>query len=269
VIPAFSEAERRTLPATFDRGAEDYDRTRPVCPAALFDDLLAAAGLAAGDRVLEIGPGTGQATVPLAERGLNVTAIEPGAALAAIARRRLAGFPNGRVVTSTFEAWRPDGGPFDAVVAVNSLHWIDPGLRYRRPAEVLRGGGHLAVASTRWATAPDAERFWADVQEDYGAVGWEGGPPPAPDAIARWRLPTEAAPFFSEVAARTYPSFQRVYTSDEYLAILGTQSGLAQLGDERRGEFLARVRRRLAAWPRRTATFVACLTIGRRIYSGM
>jgi SAM-dependent methyltransferase len=269
VIPDPTEAERRLLAATFDRAAEDYDRTRPVAPAALFDDLCAVTGLSAGDRVLEVGPGTGQATVPLAERGLAVTGVEPGPALAAIARRRLAGFPGARVVTSTFEAWEPEGGPFDAVVAVNCLHWVDPALRYGKPAEVLRDGGHLAVASTLWATAPDAERFWADVQEDYGAVGFEGGPPPPPDAIEPWHLPPEAAPIFEEVAARTYPSFQRVYSAEEYLAQLGTQSGPAQLGEKRRAEFLARVGRRLAGWPRVTATFVPRMTIGRRLYSGM
>jgi SAM-dependent methyltransferase len=269
VSPDFTEAERRRLAATFDQAAADYDRTRPVCPPALFDDLLAVTGLAPGDRVVEIGPGTGQATVPLAERGLAVTGVGPGEALAAIARRRLAGFPNAHVVTSTFEAWEPEGGPFDAVVAVNCLHWVDPALRYRKPAEVLRDGGHLAVASTRWATAPDAERFWADVQEDYGAVGYEGGPPPPPDAIGPWHLPPDAEPFFEEVAARRYPSLRRVYSAEEYLAQLGTQSGPAQLGDERRAEFLDRVRRRLADWPRVTATFVPLLTVGRRAYSGM
>jgi hypothetical protein len=49
--------------------------------------------------------GTGQATVPLAQRGLAVTAVEVGAALAAIARRRLAGFPLARVLTGSFEDW--------------------------------------------------------------------------------------------------------------------------------------------------------------------
>jgi len=47
----------------FDMAAEDYQRTRPVCPPELFDDLIDRAGLKAGDRVIEIGCGTGQATV--------------------------------------------------------------------------------------------------------------------------------------------------------------------------------------------------------------
>jgi SAM-dependent methyltransferase len=268
VIPDPTESERVRLPATFDQAAEDYDRTRPVCPPALFEDLVALTGLSPGDRVVEIGPGTGQATVPLARRGLVVTGVGPGAALAAIARLRLAAFPHAGIVTSTFEAWNPDGGGFDAVVAVNSLHWVDPVLRYSKPAELLRDGGHMAVTSTPWAIARDAERFWTDVQDDYRAVGFDGGPPPPPDAIEPWHFPPEAGAFFHEVAARTYP-FQRVYAAEEYLANLGTQTGPALLGEERRAEFLDRVRRRLSGWPRLTATFVAQLTVGRRVYSGM
>jgi 16S rRNA A1518/A1519 N6-dimethyltransferase RsmA/KsgA/DIM1 with predicted DNA glycosylase/AP lyase activity len=48
-------------------------------------DLVRLAGLGPGDRVIEIGCGTGQATVPLAERGLTITAVELGAELAAVA----------------------------------------------------------------------------------------------------------------------------------------------------------------------------------------
>jgi cyclopropane fatty-acyl-phospholipid synthase-like methyltransferase len=85
-------------------------------------------GLKAEDRVAEIGCGTGPATVPLAERGLAVTAIELGPQLAAIARRRLAVLPAAQVVTCSFEDWPLAAAMFDAVVAVNSLHWIDPQL---------------------------------------------------------------------------------------------------------------------------------------------
>jgi hypothetical protein len=57
------DPRRHGLRAGFDMAAEDYQRTRPVCPPRLFDDLIDRAGLKAGDRVIEIGCGTGQATV--------------------------------------------------------------------------------------------------------------------------------------------------------------------------------------------------------------
>lgn len=259
------DPRRRELRAGFDRAAEDYQRTRPVCPPALFDDLVRLAGLEAGDRVVEIGCGTGQATVPLAERGLAVTAVELGAGLAAIARRRLAGFPAAAVVISSFEEWQPRGAPFDAVVAVSSLHWIDPELRYAKPHAIVRPGGAMVVAGCLWARPADTERFWADVQEDYLAVGYEGDPPPPPGEIGPWHFPPEAGSLFEEVASQRYP-FQMVYQSEDYLAILATQSSTRALGERASADFLARVRHRLESlgWPELTATFVGYLTIGRR-----
>jgi CTP:molybdopterin cytidylyltransferase MocA/SAM-dependent methyltransferase len=266
---AEDERRRHDLRGGFDLAAEDYQRTRPVCPPQLFDALIEAAGLGPGDRVLEIGCGTGQATVPLAERGLAITAVELGAELAAVARRRLAGFPAAKVVTSAFEDWPPEGGPFDAVVAVSSLHWIDPQLRYAKPHELLREGGAMAVAGCMWAQAPDAEPFWRDVQEDYRAVGYEGSPPPAPGQIGPRHFPPEAGTLFEEVASLRYP-FQVRYSAGDYLAQLATQSGTRALGEARSADFLARVRRRLTSlgWPDLTATFVALLVVGRRALTG-
>jgi len=263
---AQDDPRRHRLRAGFDRAAEDFQRTRPVCPPQLFDDLIDLAGLEAGCRVLEIGCGTGQATVPLAERGLAVTAVELGAELAAIARRRLAGFPAAEVVTCSFEDWQPQGARFDAVLAVSSLHWIDPPLRYSKPYGLLRSGGVMAVAGCQWARPANAEPFWTEVQEDYRAVGFEGSPPPPPEQIGPKHFPPEAGSFFSEVASLRYP-FQVRYGAEDYLAILATQSGTRALGEARSAEFLARVRHRLESlgWPRLTATFVGRLTVGRRM----
>ena len=259
------DPRRHSLRAGFDRAAEDYQRSRPVCPPQLFDDLIDLAGLEAGDRVIEIGCGTGQATVPLAERGLAVSAVELGAELAAVARRRLAGFPAAEVVTCAFEDWPPQGAPFDAAVAVNSLHWIDPPLRYAKPHKLLRSGGVMAEAGCLRAQPADAERFWTDVQEDYRAAGFEGSPPPPPEQIGPRHFPPEAGSLFKEVASLRYP-FQIPYSSEDYLTNLATQSGAHALGEARSVEFLTRVRRRLESlgWPQLTATFIGYLTVGRR-----
>jgi SAM-dependent methyltransferase len=235
---------RRGLRGGFDADAEAYDRTRPVCPDVLFDDLIRLARLGPGDRVVEIGCGTGQATVPLAERGLAVTAVELGAALADLARYRTAGFPDVSVVTSSFEDWQDTGDT---------------------PVALLGPGRAMVVGGCRWARPADAEPFWADVQEDYRAVGFTGTPPPAPERIDAWHFPDEARAYFDEVASLRYP-FRRTYTARDYLAQLATQSGTRALGSEAARDFLARVRRRLDALgsPRLTATFVGHLAIGAR-----
>jgi len=261
--------QRHSLRAGFDGAAEAYDRTRPVCPPRLFDDLVSLAGLAPAGRVVEIGCGTGQATVPLAQRGLAVTAVELGAELAAVARRRLAGFVSARVLIASFESWESDGAPFDAVVAFNSLHWIDPQLRYAKSFSLLKPGGVMVVGGCRWARPTDAERFWAEVQEDYRAVGYEGDPPPPPEQIGLWHFPAESAAFFDEVASLRYP-FQVRYSTEDYLAILATQSGTHALGTARSADFLSRVGDRLRSLgsPQLTATFVGQLTIARRRQTG-
>jgi SAM-dependent methyltransferase len=264
--PVPEGGSRRELRGGFDADAAAYDRTRPVCPDVVFDDLVRVAGLGAGDRVVEIGCGTGQATVPLAERGLAITAVELGAALADLARLRTARFAHVSVVTTSFEDWQDTGtGPLRAVAVFNALHWIDPEVRFAKPAAILPAGGAMVVGGCRWAQPTDAEPFWSQVQEDYRAVGFAGSPPPPPERIDTWHFPEEAQAYFDEVASFRYP-FRWSYTAADYLAQLSTQSGTRALGPEQSAEFLARVRRRLDVLgsPRLTATFVGQLTVGVR-----
>src|SRR5262249_23291310 len=134
----------RELRTTFDEVADLYARARPTYPDEVFDDLVEAARLGVGARVLELGSGTGIATLPLARRGFELVCVELGAQLAAVARRKLEAFANVEIVNAAFESWSPPGR-FDAVVAFASFHWNDPAARYERSANALRPGGALAV----------------------------------------------------------------------------------------------------------------------------
>jgi protein-L-isoaspartate O-methyltransferase len=104
--------DRRDLGRVFDEVLELYDRVRPTYPDDLFADLVAIAGIDDRSRVLEVGCGTGQATRSLAALGCSVTAVEPGAGLVEVARRRLATFPNVEFQNSTF-GWAT--GPHAAI----------------------------------------------------------------------------------------------------------------------------------------------------------
>jgi SAM-dependent methyltransferase len=219
--------DRQRLRATFNLAADLYDRARPGYPPALFDDLAELAGVGPGCRVLEIGPGTGQATVPLAERGCRIVAVELGAELAAVARRNLARLPQARVVTAAFEDWPLPAEPFDVVLAATSFHWIDPAVRVAKAADALRPGGVLATIATHHIAGGDQE-FFAQVQDCYER--WDPDMPPGGA-----RLPTAAevptasdeldcSGRFGPASFRRY-QWEQSYSTASYLEVLLTYSG--------------------------------------------
>jgi SAM-dependent methyltransferase len=137
--------ERLQLGAVFDAVADGYD-ARPPYPEAIYALLAERCGFAPGSRVLEIGPGTGQATVRLLELGADVTAVEPGAALAARLRARAGAHSTElEVVDGSFEAAELPAAHFDLAVAATSFHWVDPAIGLSKTARHLREGGWLAL----------------------------------------------------------------------------------------------------------------------------
>jgi SAM-dependent methyltransferase len=231
------ESRRALLSRTFDEDAELYDRARPGYPPELFDDLAALAGTGPGCRVLEVGAGTGKATVPLAERGCRITAVEPGADMAAVARRNLAAFEAVNVVTADFETWPLPEEPFDAVVSATAFHWIDPAVRMVKTADALRPGGALAVVATQHV-AGGSEEFFAQVQHCYERFDPATPPglrPPAAQDVDTSGHADEVARSgrFGPVVFRRH-EWELTYTTAEYLAVLRTYSGHRALPPEAR-----------------------------------
>ncbi|GGT33608.1 class I SAM-dependent methyltransferase [Streptomyces chromofuscus] len=235
------ETRRVRLSRTFDEDAELYDRARPGYPPELFDDLTEVAGIEPGCHVLEVGPGTGQATLPLAERGCRITAVELGADMAAVARRNLAGFAAVEIVTADFETWPLPQEPFDAVVSATAFHWIDPAVRMTKAADALRPGGALAVVATQHVAGGSAE-FFVEVQECYERFD-PATPPglrlPSPQDVDTSDHADEVARSgrFGPVVFRRY-AWDLTYSTAEYLEVLRTYSGHRALPPEARDGLL-------------------------------
>jgi SAM-dependent methyltransferase len=213
--------------------------------------------------MLEIGPGTGQATRALVERGVDVTAVELGSNLAAIARRNV---PQATIVVADFDTWEPEHADFDAVVAFTSFHWLDPGTKYAKVARLLRAGGALAVTHVDHVTVPGGDSFWVDVMEDYDAVvpSAENVPPPREEKVGDLRAEFEASGAFREVERRRY-GWDVTVTADEWIDVLGTMSPNIALDPSLREQLFARIHARIEARPAGTVThhLVATLTVGR------
>ena len=254
---------KRELRTTFDEAAKLYDRARPTYPDALFDDLVELAGLKVRARVVEIGCGTGKATLPLAGRGLRITCVELGASLAAVARRRLALFPGVEILNADFETWRPARADYDAVVAFTAFHWIPPELRYLKSAALLREGGALAVAMTHHVLPDDADPFFLDSQADYDAVGVGGDPPGPPSSVTGLGAEMEASGLFRVVGERRH-QWDVVYTADEYVDVLSTFSGNMAMEEPKRTRLFELLRARIGDRLLRK-TYLATLDVALRI----
>lgn len=246
--PAGEDRER--LRATFDTVAVTYHHARPRYPDALYADLTRLAGLRRGDRLLEVGCGTGIATRPMLDRGFSVVAIEPGARLAAQAGLNLRSSAV-EVVCTDFESFRSPTVRFDLVFAATAWHWVNPEVRYRRAHALLRPGGHLAFWNALHAFPTDFDPFFEEIGAIYEQIGWPPShdwPPPTPDQIADDVDEILATTLFDDVRTRRYV-WDVFYTAEQYIALLDTFSSHIAMPAAKRQPLYSWIRKRVESRP--------------------
>lgn len=237
---------------TFDAIADLYHQGRPETAPQVFDELFSRTGLDhETTRVLEIGCGAAQATLPLARRGCRLLALEMGPHLARIARQKLAAYPQATVLNTRFEDWQPDQS-FDLVFSADAWHWIDPETRYPRAGAALRPSGILAIVRAHHAFPTDADPFFAQIQSTYdqlglGSMPW---PPPTPDQLPDLRAEIEASGCFSNIHVSRI-LHHRQFTADQYIARIRTDSDYSLLPPASRESLEAEMRRLIDARPGR------------------
>ena len=145
------DRDKRT---TFENVADIYDRVRAGYPEELIEDIVSLSGLPPGGRILEIGCGSGNATVSLATRGYRIVAIELGERLSALAADKCRAYPGVEIVNLAFEDWELDERTFDLALAADSFHWIRPSVGYPKVAKALKGSGSAAFF---WRVPVDAD----------------------------------------------------------------------------------------------------------------
>lgn len=129
---------------SFDVFANNYHSIRPGYPPPLFKDIREQCGISHTSRLLELGAGSGIATVELAKLGCYVIAIEPGAHLAAIAREQTGKFENVEIFEGTFENFQTTD-KFDAILAFTAFHWLSEGDKYQQVLDLLNNSGNLVL----------------------------------------------------------------------------------------------------------------------------
>ncbi|WP_179065775.1 trans-aconitate 2-methyltransferase [Nostoc sp. C052] len=232
--------ERSQLRTTFNQVALLYDRVRPGYPKALFDDVVSLSGITPQGRILEIGCGTGQATITFARRGYRILCIELGENLGLVAQQKLATYPQVEVCIGAFEDWSVEKNAFNLVIAATAFHWLDPTIAYEKTVQALSPGGAIALFWNEHVHSDASNGFFEEVQELYRRLVPEIF---KDDLLLRpeHKVPTktceiEQTGLFGEVTYRSY-RWDAEYDTATYLNLLNTYSGHLSLDSIKRAHF--------------------------------
>ena len=225
--------QARKIAESFGSDPDRYDRSRPRYPDALVHRIIESSP---GTNIVDVGCGTGIASRQFQAAGCRVLGVEVDARMADLARRY-----GIEVEVSAFEQWDPAGRVFDAVVAAQAWHWVDPAAGAAKAALALRNGGdgrggRLAVFWNVFQPAPDLAQAFAEVQRRV-----------LPEAPVFWTRPALEgyAPMFSAAAngiakAGGYGEpedwrfeWEHRYTRDAWLEQLPTHGGVSQLPSDK------------------------------------
>ena len=222
-----------------------YDAARPGHADRVYDLLVERCGLGPGSSVLEVGPGTGQATRRLLDAGAApLVALEPDGALSAFLRERFGDRIDVRETTLE-EALLPPGS-FDLAIAASSFHWVEEDVGLERISGALRVDGWLAMWWTLFGDADESDAFisaTSPLLEDLDSSptdGQPGRPQHARDREARLGALETAG--FQDIGHELV-KWRASWDADGIRTLYGTFSPIARLGDERREELLDEIAR--------------------------
>jgi SAM-dependent methyltransferase len=191
----------------FSDRSDDYARYRPSYPTAAIDAIVK--GFVGGELAADIGAGTGISSRLLADRGLNVIAIEPNAAMAEAALAH----PNVHYKTATAEQTELETGSVDLVGCFQAFHWFEPEKSLAEFHRILKPQGRLVLV---WN---DRERSNPFTQAYSQLMKAASGDHPANrhSESVRPQEVLEASPYFEQLHHEEFPYAQAL----SFEALLG------------------------------------------------
>ncbi len=201
----------------FDTIPEQFDKYRPRYSAELFADLIAYANVGPNKAVLELGPGTGQATEPILNTGCDYNAIELGEHLYEMMNRKYGQYRNFRIVNDDFITHDFGSQTFDLIYSAATIQWIPEEVAFAKTFALLKPGGTLAMLLTVGDYKTPNEALYNKIQQVYS----EYFKPEMEYPHRAFQYANAANYGYADFEKREYHG-RRELTAEEYVAFCGT-----------------------------------------------
>lgn len=201
----------------FDTIPEQFDQYRPRYSAEIFSELIRYAQITSNKSVLEIGPGTGQATDPILRTGCEYHAIELGENLAAMMVKKYGGHPNFSMVNDDFITYDFGSRKFDMIYSAATIQWIPEDIAFAKTFDLLKPGGVLAMMLTVADYRTPNETLYNQIQQVYSQYF----KPDTEYKYGSFRYTNAVNYGYVEFEKREFYG-KREFTADEYVAFSGT-----------------------------------------------
>ena len=223
---------------TFDNAAANYEKSRPLYPETLYEDLFRYQPVGGSSSVLEIGVGTGKASLPVLETRCKWFGLEPGAHLAAVAQNKFRAYENAALEEKTLQELVCPPESFDLIYAATAFHWIPEEYGYKRVYELLKSGGTFARFAYHAGVDRRRPELAEEIQSLYRKYFGSTEAPKAFNEEDAKKLADLAAHYgFTDPVWQLYES-TKDFTAEEYLELLTTYPDHMKLAEpDRRALF--------------------------------
>lgn len=215
----------------YDSVAEEYERIRPEFPPELIEVLITHTGVDNSSQLLEIGAGTGKATMPLAQKGYKVDCIEIEPKMADILINKCSLYPNISVTVDNFETWgNVKDSSYDLIYSAQAFHWIDEKIKYGKCYNLLKINGHLALF-WYFSVIEFTEVFnklnsiFSKYNTGFACTGMDD----CQKFFDREKESIENSVYFHNIRTFTFESLSMIQTADLFIKRFNTTSAFASL----------------------------------------
>lgn len=232
---------------TFDTVSSAYDKFRPGYTDELYKMIFDYIDLDQSSYTVEVGIGSGQATLPFLKTKSNLTAVEYGEHFSELCREKFKDHPNFSVITGKFEDTQFKNDTYDLVYSASAFHWVPEDIGYTKVFTMLKSGGAFARFANHPYRSKDNLQLSEDINRVYAEYYYkyynkkQEMPKEYSEEQAAQRAEISGKYGFEDIK---YALFHRTrtFSSDEYCMLLGTYSDHIAMETSVRNEFFSKIK---------------------------